>query len=85
MYILKVSGDVVQMEANSLEAIQKAVGGNIQIINTNDGRVMALDEDGKLKGYLMNQEACKLTFESGLAPDDYVVGDVVVMNAGELE
>lgn len=69
----------------SLEGLQAAVGGWIQVVPTNDGREMVLDEEGKLKENLVvNEKATALT-RGVVADDDLIVGDVVVCDKGEIK
>jgi len=85
MYILKVDGTREEIkEEISLEVMQKAVGGFIEIVATNDGRQMIMNEEGKLKGYSINHEATALVL-GVLSPNDVVVGDVIIANVGEIE
>ena len=64
---------VVNIE-NTLEAIQKAVGGYIEVVRMDNNLLMICDEEGKLKGKPYN-------FDLG---SDIIVGDVLfVQNDGE--
>jgi len=84
MYILKVDGSTEEMTDTSLEAKQKAVGGYIQILPTNDGGNIIVDEEGKYKMKEVNEKANELVTEIGLSPLDMIVGDVIIVKAGEL-
>jgi len=78
-YLLKVDGTIEQMGWNpSLKAIQKAVGGYIELIPTGNLGYMYGNEEGKLLGLPVNKAATSM-----IAFDDIVVGDVVVMEIGE--
>lgn len=79
---IKVDGTVEYLpdEHPDLDTLQEAVGGWIEVVPTTDGRVMVLDEEGKLKGKKPNPTACKL-----YGRPDPVVGDVVVMPDDYLE
>jgi len=77
-YILKVDGTTEQMGQNpSLEELQAAVGGYIEMVRTING-YMYCNEEGKLLGLPMNLAATNM-----LLFDDVVVGDVVVMEEGD--
>lgn len=65
----------------TLEELQALVGGYIQVVNTNDRRVMVVDEEGKLKDKPYNQAATRL-YKYGT--DDRIVGDVVIGTHEEL-
>jgi len=68
----------------SLESLQKVVGGLIQIVPTNNGRWLVLDEEGKLKDKEVNRKGTQLT--RGVVDDfDLIVGDVVVANKDEID
>lgn len=82
--LIKVDGTEVVLPDVSLETLQKAVGGYIQIVPTNDGRLLVLDEEGKLKEKPVNATGTKLT--RGVVADwDLIVGDVVVANNDEID
>ena len=58
--ILKTDGTKETIEDLSLNSLQKAVGGYIQLIQFPDGSEMVLNEEGKLIGLLPNIVATKL-------------------------
>lgn len=71
----------IEGDKPTLKELQDAVGGYIEVVTLLDGRLMAMDEEGKLKGYEVNHVATEM-FAPG---HDVVVGNVVVMNADEME
>jgi len=75
---IRVDGQRKEVTDLSLENLQKLVGGYIEIINTNDGRLMVVDEEGLLKDKHVNQAATHLASRM-------IVGNVVVANVGEIE
>tara|TARA_E500000305_G_scaffold99272_1_gene91367 strand:+ start:646 stop:897 length:252 start_codon:yes stop_codon:yes gene_type:complete len=80
-YLLKVDGTIEQMKWNpSLEELQAAVGGYIEMVRTNNVGYMYCNEEGKLQGLPVNRAATSM-----IDFDDVVVGDVVVMEEGEEE
>jgi len=82
--VIKVDGTEADLQDVSLESLQKAVGGWIQIVPTNDGRLLVLDEEGKLKDKQVNRKGTQLT--RGVVADwDMIVGDVVVANKDEID
>ena len=86
-HIIKVDGTIVPMETQGvvpLEALQKAVGGLIQIIPIKD-EYMIIDEEGKFKnGGIENIEATKLA-QGYIFDEDYIAGDVVICSSNEIE
>ena len=60
----------------TLAELKKAIGGGwIEIVKTRDGRLMVLDEEGKLKGFPVNRVATALYLYGAQDP---IVGDVLV-------
>ena len=57
----------------------------VQIVSLNDGRIMWLDEEGKLKPHFSNATATQLLHESGGMDDDYVAGDVLITSQDEVQ
>jgi hypothetical protein len=80
-HIIKVDGTKAEINDTELATLQGAVGGLIQIVNTPDGKLMVMDEEGKLKGKQVNETATALYNN----PYDVVVGDVVICEMDELE
>lgn len=56
---------------NTLEALQQAVGGYIEVINLNENTVLICDEEGKIKDK---------PFNFVLSGVDVIVGDVLFVN-----
>jgi hypothetical protein len=54
----------------TLEELQKAVGGYIEVIHLADGRVMVLNEEGRLHGLPFNANATRVLSDVG----SYVFG-----------
>ena len=61
----------------TLKELQSFVSGYIQVITLEDGRLMVLDEEGKLEGKQKNIIATNVA-KSVLFQGDYIVGDVLV-------
>ncbi len=62
----------------SLAELKAAIGGgHLEFLGLGDGRLMVFDEEGKLKGFPIN-EAATLLAQPRLGPGDYLVGDVLV-------
>lgn len=63
----------------TLEEMQKAVGGMVEIIELDDKQSMILNEDGKLLGFPYNEVADNI-FHDHFVTLDYIVGDVLICN-----
>lgn len=67
----------------SLEELQEYVGGYIERV-LEDGRMLWMDEEGKLKHKGINIFATQLT-RGLLANDDLIVGDTLLTDPSEVE
>lgn len=73
------------MSTNSLELLQKAVGGYVQAIDLDDTLTLWCNEEGKMMNLPHNEKAQILwdnVFGSGT---DYIVGDVVLTGGADDE
>ena len=87
--ILKVDGTRITVEPENgrsfkLKQLQGIVGGYIEIIHLRDGRLMVINEEGKLKALLLNETATALA-RGAIFPDDYVAGDVLVCDDSQID
>lgn len=59
----------------------------IQVIYLDDGRLMLIDEEGKLRQDVkpVNLEATRLFERAGGMPGDVIVGPVLILNDDELK
>jgi hypothetical protein len=76
-------------EAPTLEEMQRLVGGYIEVIPERKlgkltGRLIVMDEEGKLKGKPVNRKATE-KFRESLLPGDVLVGTVLVAEKGEID
>lgn len=78
--ILKTDGAILPLHDLTLEALQAAVGGDIEAAFTHDGLGMFLNENGKIEGLSLNTRATQLY---RLGQYDSIVGDVVLLTAEE--
>lgn len=67
----------------TLVELQAYVGGNIEMVRLGDGKVLLLDEEGKLKGKLPNHKATGWIMMSGYM--DWVAGDAVLIDEEHLK
>ncbi len=89
--IYRASGDVENVEPKNgtdfqLEELQAIVGGWIEIIFLSDdeGGVMILNEEGKLRNLPYNKRATMLHRRFVYEPD-IIVGDVLICNESEIK
>lgn len=86
--LLRIDGtneDVTPKKRFTLKELQSFVGGTIDIQRLPDGREIILNDDGKLIGLPINEEATKIWKEQypitkyPFNNDELIVGDVVVI------
>jgi len=83
---IKSNGSEVELKPEngkhfSLKELQGCVDGFIEIVESSDGRLIVLNEEGKLKGLPVNQKASTLYKYAG---HDVIVGDVLICNKKEI-
>ena len=91
-FILHADGKVTELPTRepTLEELQKAVGGYIEILYVrwlDRPAMMVLDEEGKLahKRKPLNPKATHIAqATAGIARDDLIVGDVVILCGPEV-
>jgi hypothetical protein len=64
----------------SLEELQALVGGYIEVVRTIDGRLMVINEMGKLEGLPLNKQATRI-YQHGRV--DPIVGPAIVADTRE--
>lgn len=89
--IYRASGDVENVEPKngtdfSLEELQKIVDGLIEIkfLRDDEGRVMILNEEGKLRNLLYNERATTL-YRKFVYEHDFIVGDVLICDKSQIK
>lgn len=80
--IIKTTGEIIETEPSngtdfSLTELQAVVGGFIEVVYLPDGRLMVVNEEGKLNGLPINEKASELY-------PDLIVGDVLVCEYYEI-
>jgi len=68
----------------SLEELQTAIGGYIQVVELPSGDLLVCDEEGKLKGRPVNWQATEITREV-LSAYDVMVGDVLQIGPEQIK
>ena len=80
--LIKVNGEITVIEVDSVGALKKMqdlVGGLIEIVKVSEGRVLIINEEGKIHGLPVNNVA-SMIFDSDT---DYIVGDVLLTDYAE--
>lgn len=85
--ILKADGTIVDYppagKQYTLEELQQAVGGYIEIVHVGRSHLMVVNEEGKLTGLPFNPLATELY---GADPSwDHIVGDALVCRDGDID
>ena len=68
----------------ALTEMQEIIGGYVEPIRLNDGRVIIVDEDGKSKGKAVNIPATNILRRDHFTTD-YIVGTAIVCDADMIE
>lgn len=87
--IIKTNGEVIETAPKNgtdfqLEELQSIVGGYIEIVNLQDGRIICLNEEGKLYNLPYNTRATDI-LRAALLTIDFIVGDVLVCKDEEIQ
>lgn len=69
----------------TLSFLQEVVGGYIEPVWLKDGRVMFVNEEGRLKGLPVNEMATMIALTQGVhfAPNDLIVGPAIIVTREE--
>lgn len=59
-----------------LDELKKMVGGYIEIVSAGNGKIMVIDEEGKLKNKPLNNACTMIFMQAGYY--DTIVGDALV-------
>jgi len=80
--IIKSSGKVEEVtfkgKKPKLEELQGCVGGYIECVYLKDGKVLVVNEDGKMLGLPQNEKATSIIVEQGRY--DFIVGDALLID-----
>lgn len=85
--LLKANGEHVDYNDFTLEAMQAAVGGYIQIVHSQyDDTCFVIDEEGKFKGKEINIDATiSARAHKAIFENDVIVGDVIICNRNDID
>lgn len=68
-----------------LAQLQEIVGGLIEILRLDGGKIMVINEEGKIRGLDYNKKATDIAYASdALIPGDCIVGTVLVCESREV-
>ncbi len=85
--LIKQTGEVqlIDLVDNSLESMQKQVGGYIQMLHMAETTHAYVNEDGIALGLSPNPVATKLCrdLDIGLMPGDYIKGNMLIMDSDD--
>ena len=80
---IKSSGKVIEMEFSkkmiTLKELQDCVDGDIEFIWLRDGKILVVNEDGKINGMETNSFASALIQNEGI--NDYIVGNALLIDS----
>jgi len=82
--IIKTNGTKQSVEPKdgkmfSLKELQSVVGGYIELVPLNDGKLMVVDEDGKMKANT------QLNIEASRIANQQIVGQVIIIDKDQIE
>lgn len=88
-HVYYTNGDFQETQPNNgstfeLEELQEVVGGYIEIVRLNDGRVIIVNEDGLSLNLPVNIEATNILRRDHFTTD-YIVGNAIVCDADMIE
>lgn len=67
-------------EIGLLQALQRAVGGMIQVVYLTGDRLMIINEMGKLLNFESNRQATAIAYASASIPSyDHIAGDALII------
>lgn len=70
-------------KAFTLEELQQMVGGDIETLSLRNGKILIVNEEGKLRKLPFNREATNLFWEDR-GGSDVIVGDAVLCTLAEM-
>lgn len=87
--LIKTTGDETEIEPEcgqyfGLRELQNYVGGYIEVVHLEDGRLMILNEEGNLLGLPQNKIATVMAHNAATQRNG-IVGDVVVCDDNQME
>lgn len=87
--LYKADGDVERVCPENdtdyqLHELQKFVGGYVEFCYGDDGRMLVVDEEGKLKGKQINERAT-FYYQQHIGTGDVIVGDALLCKVDRIK
>ncbi len=82
--LYKIDGTKSKIKVNTFVEARAMVcnydpNGLAEVVKLNDGSMLLIDEEGKLKNYPINKKATEMAHSNeAIFPSDYIVGDVLL-------
>lgn len=67
----------------TLEEAQAMVGGYIEVVHLNEGKILVCDEEGRIKQKRVNKNATEVAYKLGYK-GHFLVGDVLICDDNQL-
>ena len=89
--LLKTDGTSKRIKINSFVEARSMVcnydpNATAEVVRLNNGELMLIDEEGKLKNYPVNGQATSLAhLHESIYPHDCIVGDALILEENEFE
>jgi hypothetical protein len=84
--LITTEGDIKKVNIKTFKDAKHYVSKDfyespIEVLTMSDGRLMLLDEEGKLKNLEFNEEATRRAKEDNLIyPSDFIAGNVIIID-----
>lgn len=84
--LITTEGDIKKVNIKTFKDAKHFVSKDfyespIEVLTMSDGRLMLLDEEGKLKNLEFNEEATRRAKEDNLIyPSDFIAGNVIIID-----
>lgn len=87
--LIKTDGEAIEVSPqNNQFTIQEMYAllecSCLEVVYLSDGRIMWIDENGKLKRHHVNHRATWLLIEAGGIPGDYIAGSALITDVTEV-
>jgi hypothetical protein len=89
--LYRLDGTKSRIRVNSFMEASKLVSnydpnGLAEVVRLNNGEILVIDQDGKLKNYSINEQATSLAhLHDAIYPHDSIVGDALLLDENQFE